>query len=148
LPKPQKNRPLTIGWKERIDFPEWNLRRVKAKVDTGARTSALDVSRCVLRTLPDGLVLAELHLALFRRRPERIVVVDAPVLGMVVVANSAGMCEERPLIETTLRLGNVVKRIRLTVTSRHGMRFAVILGRKALEDDFIVDVSRKYLQRD
>lgn len=144
----KKLQPLMIGWKERIDFPDWQLRRVKAKIDTGARTSALDVSRCILHTLPDGVVQAELHLSLFRRKPDKVVVVETPVLGMVVVANSAGICEERPLIETTLRLGAVVKRIRLTVTSRLGMRFAVILGRKALEDDFIVDVSRKYLQRD
>ena len=53
----------------------------------------------------------------------------------------------RPLIETALRLGPVCKRVLLTVTNRAGMRFPMILGRKALEGDFVVDVSQKYLLR-
>ena len=44
----------TIGWKERVDFPEWRLRRIRAKVDTGARSSALGVARYVLADSPDG----------------------------------------------------------------------------------------------
>jgi hypothetical protein len=67
------------------------------------------------------------------------------VLGTVVVANSSGMRELRPLIEANLQVGPVTKRVRLTVTNRAGMRFPMILGRKALEGDFVVDVSRKYL---
>ena len=70
---------------------------------------------------------------------------EAPVLRMVVVSNSAGMREQRPLVETEVRLGPVSKRIALTVTNRAGMLFPVILGRKALEGDFLVDVSRKYV---
>jgi len=66
---------------------------------------------------------------------------------MIVVSNSSGICEERPLIETKIRLGRVIKQVRLTVTNRATMRFPVILGRKALEGDFLVDVSRKNLLR-
>ena len=66
---------------------------------------------------------------------------------MVIVKNTGGVSEQRPLIETTIRLGPVTKRVRLTVTHRSGLRFPVILGRKALEGDFIVDVSKKYLLR-
>ena len=138
-------RPLVIGWKERVDFPDWGIRRVKVKIDTGARTSALDVAGYELRPVAgEGLIVA-LRLALHRNRPERIKVIETPVLEMVVVSNSSGMCEQRPLIETTLRIGSISKRVRLTVTNRAGMRFPVILGRKALESDFLVDVSRKYL---
>jgi hypothetical protein len=63
----------------------------------------------------------------------------------LVVSNSSGMREQRPLIETTLRIGPVTKRVRLTVTNRSCMRFGMILGRKALEGDFTVDVARKYV---
>jgi hypothetical protein len=66
---------------------------------------------------------------------------------MVVVRNSSGTCEERPLVETMLRLGPVTKRVRLTITNRSNMRFRMILGRKALEGDFVVDVGKKYLMR-
>jgi hypothetical protein len=135
--------PLIVGWKEYLDFPDWGIYRLKAKVDTGARTSALD-ARYTIHKTPAGLV-AELQLPLGKRPGGRVAVVRAPVVGMVRVSNSGGMREERPLIETTLQLGPVTKRIRLTVTSRASMLFRVILGRKALEGDFLVDVSRKYL---
>jgi hypothetical protein len=143
----EPRRPVLVGWKEYVALPDWGLRRVKAKIDTGARTSALDAAGYELRrTESDGLV-AELRLALRRKHPEQLTVVHVPVLRMVVVRNSMGVCEQRPLIETTLRLGPVTKRIRLTVTNRAGMCFRMILGRKALEGDFLVDVSQKYLLR-
>lgn len=144
MPKPIK-RPVVIGWKERIAFPDWGIRNVKAKIDTGARTSALDVRSYELRTVTGKGLIAELRLALNRRRPEKVKIIEVPVLEMIVVSNSSGMREQRPLIETTVQLGSITKRVRLTVTNRAGMRFAVILGRKALENDFFIDVSRKYL---
>lgn len=149
-PEPTETRctpPYSVGWKEYIDFPEWGIQRVKAKIDTGARTSALDVVTYELRETPGGGLLAVLRLALDRRRPQEHRVVEVPVLRMVVVSNSSGMREQRPLIETTVRLGPVVKPVRLSVTNRSGMRFRMILGRKALEGDFLVDVSRKYLMK-
>jgi len=66
---------------------------------------------------------------------------------MVVVSNSSGICEERPLIATRVRLGRVTKTILLTVTNRCSMRFPVILGRRFLKGDFLVDVGRKFLLR-
>ena len=136
-----------IGWKEYLSFPDWGVRRVKAKIDTGARTSALDALSYTLYESADEGLVAELVLALDRRHPERQSKVRVPVLGMAVVSNSNGMREQRPLIETTVRLGPVCKRVRLTVTNRAGMRFRMILGRTALAGDFVVDVSRKYLLR-
>lgn len=140
------NRPLTIGWKEYVDFVDWGLKRVRAKVDTGARTSALDTVSYELLPSEDGLI-AELRLALDRRRPGRIVEVRTPVLALTAVTNTGGTREERPVVEAVLRLGPVRKRVRLTLTSRAGMRFPMILGRTALAGDFVVDVRRKYLLR-
>jgi hypothetical protein len=139
--------PLTVGWKEYVGLPDWGVRRVKAKIDTGARTSALDVARWELRTGEGGALLADLCLALDPRCPGQTVLVEVPVVRMISVRNSGGACEQRPLIETTLRLGPVTKRIYLTVTRRASMRFRMLLGRKALEGDFVVDVSRKYLHK-
>lgn len=139
--------PWRIGWKEYVDFPEWRLRRVKVKIDTGARTSALDVASYELREAEGGGLVAELRLALHRRHPERLTVIHTPVLRMVLVCNTSGIREQRPLVETSVRLGPVCKRLLLTVTNRAGMRFPMILGRKALEGDFVVDVSAKYLFR-
>jgi hypothetical protein len=136
--------PTEIGWKEYLDFPEWGVRRVKAKVDTGARTSALGVVRHSLVQRPEGLV-ARMELALYRRHPEQRVTVETPVLRLVAVTSSNGVREERPVIEALVRLGPVEKRIRLTVTNRSSMLFSVLLGREALAGSFVVDVGRKYL---
>ncbi len=140
-------RPLLIGWKEYVAFPEWGIRRIKVKIDTGARTSALDVAHYEVHERAGVGLIAELHVALSRRHPERKAVVETPVLDMVSVRNSSGVYEQRPLVATTVRLGPVTKRLPLTITSRAGMLFRMILGRKALEGDFVVDVSRKYLLR-
>ena len=139
--------PLVVGWKEWVAFPQWKVRRVKAKIDTGARTSVLDAAGCELRPVEGGLLVAVLSVVPTSRHPERMVTVEVPVLRMLQVRNSGGVCEERPLIETTLQLGPVSKRILLTVTRRASMCFRMLLGRKALEGDFVVDVSRKYLHR-
>jgi hypothetical protein len=136
-----------VGWKEYVDFVDWKLRRVKAKIDTGARTSALDVLSYELHDSATLGLTATLKMALDPRHPERLLDIVVPVLRMAVVSNSAGMREQRPVVETTIRLGLVTKRVRLTITNRAGMRFRMILGRKALEGDFVVDVAKKYLLR-
>jgi hypothetical protein len=141
------NRPLLIGWKEYVDLTEWKIGRVKVKIDTGARTSALDVLGYDLRQTPHQGLIAELRLALKRKQPGRVKVIQAPVLGTVVVRHPNGNSEQRPVIETLVRLGPITKRVRVTLTNRRQMLFRMILGRKALEGDFLVDVSKKYLLR-
>ena len=136
--------PLRIGWKERLDFPEWGLRRVRVKVDTGARTSALDAVGYDLVEGERGLV-ARLRLDLRRRRAGRIKEVETPVVCMTVVRNTGGIREHRPVVEALVRLGPVERRIRLTIASRAGMCCPMILGREALAGAFVVDVSGKYL---
>jgi hypothetical protein len=136
-----------LGWKEYVEFVDWGLRRIKAKVDTGARTSALDVLSYELHEDATQGLTATLKVALDPKHPSAVRELIVPVMRMVVVSNSAGMREQRPLVETTLRLGPVTKRVRLTITNRAGMRFRMILGRKALEGDFVVDVAGKYLLR-
>jgi hypothetical protein len=138
---------LVIGRKEYLDFPPWGLRRVRVKVDTGARTSALDVAGYEIER--DGSQWqARVRLVLHPHRHRRVVEVLAPVVRMARVRSTAGECEERPVIEAEVRLGPVHKRIRLTLANRSAMRHRMILGREALAGSFLVDVSRAYLLRD
>jgi hypothetical protein len=136
---------LPIGWKEHLQFTEWDLRRIRVKIDTGARTSALDVVRYDLMETAGGGLTATLYLALDSKHPGRFTRIHTPVLRTVLVRNPGGLREERPLVETAVRLGPIHKRIRITITNRSSMRYRMILGREALANDFIVDVSRKYL---
>lgn len=136
-----------IGWKEYVALPELGVASVKAKIDTGARTSSLHVA--AIRTLTDeeeGEADLEITLVPDRRRPERLVRARVRQLARIRVTDSGGHSELRPLVETLLVLGPVTKRIRVTLADRSTMLFRMILGRKALEGDFVVDVSKKYVQ--
>lgn len=135
----------TVGWKEYLDLPGLGVFRLKAKVDTGARTSTLHVDTLeVLEVLPDGSEMVEIVVSPDRRRPDVSVRARARVIRRMRVVDSGGHPEVRPVIETELVLGPVRKRILLTLTNRSGMLFRMILGRKALEGDFCVDVASKY----
>ena len=136
---------LLIGRREHVALPDWGIPRIRAKVDTGARSSALDVLGYDLWNTDDGKTRVRLRLALNRNRTDRYRVFEADVVRFVSVRNSGGSCEQRPLIETTIRLGPVTQRIRLTLTDRAPMRYRMIVGREALCGKFIVDVSRKYV---
>jgi hypothetical protein len=135
---------LRIGRREHIDFPEWELHRVRAKVDTGAYSSTLDVASYELTERADGTEVC-LRIVPRRRRTGQVRIVRAPVVGMTTVRSSNGQSQCRPVIEPLVRLGPVSRRIRLTVTDRSQMRCRMLLGRQALAGVFIVDVSGKDL---
>jgi hypothetical protein len=143
----QAGGPVVIGYKEYIALPDWKVPRLRAKIDTGALTSALDVASYELKEEKGIGLVAHLRLALSKRHPDRMTVVQAPVVRMAVIRNSNGMTEQRPVVETLARLGSITKPIQVTVTNRACMFFRMILGRRALAGDFVVDVSKKYLLR-
>lgn len=145
--KARTSTPLVIGWKEYLDFPEWGVRRLKAKIDSGARTSAIHVVEYELYENPEGGLMVKMRLSPHRDEPDRHIIVHTPVLRTIVVTSSSGQKETRPVIETLIRLGPVTKRVQLTATNRASMLFRMLLGRKALEGDFVVDVSQAYLMR-
>src|SRR4051812_42747847 len=124
---------LTIGRKEHVDLPDLNLRRVKAKVDTGARTSSLGVVKLKFRgteTGPVVEVIVRRHEKGKRRRR------TLPVMETCFVKSSSGETECRPVVELIARLGGVEKRIRVTLSDRSTMRHVMLLGRSALAGDF------------
>jgi hypothetical protein len=137
--------PLLMGWRERVDFPVWGLRRIRAKVDTGARTSALHVESYRLYEDAERRAMVEINLDFPRRRTPLRVTLKLPVVRLAHVRNSGGQAEERPVVATTLRLGPIVKDVEITITNRQHMRFPMLIGRKALEGSFIVDVRQGYL---
>lgn len=137
---------MTLGWKEYVDLPQLDVFGLKAKIDTGARTSALHVdSLIVTERHADGSASIEFDVPLDRKRPERRVHTRATMLEEVKVTDSGGNAELRPVIETEISIGSVRKRVRLTLTDRRSMIFRMLLGRKALEGDFLIDVGKKYL---
>jgi hypothetical protein len=131
-----------IGWTEFVELPDWGIPRLKAKVDTGARTSALHVDS--LRRLPDGRVRFEV--VLHRRRADRRVTVEAPVLRQTRVRSSTGVYRRRHVVPVRIRLGHVDKVIEVSLVSRDQMIFRMLLGRSAFSGDFLIDASRQCVQ--
>lgn len=142
---PQEQSPLLlIGRRERLDFPDWGLRRVRAKIDTGAFSSALDVTGYQIVETATGMEV-ELHLVPKGRRRDQVRIVRTPLVRMTTVRSSSGSVERRPVIEPLVRLGPITRRIRLTVTDRSRMKCRMLLGRQALAGVFLVDVQSKDL---
>ncbi len=142
-PLPSTPAPLSaktvIGWAEYVSLPDFSIENLKAKVDTGARTSALHVEN--LTKLPGGRVSFEVVHG--RRRNLQRTLVEAQALRWANVKSSTGETTKRCFIGTRLRLGPVEKWIEVSLVSREKMLFRMLLGRKALEEDFLVNVSSR-----
>jgi hypothetical protein len=128
-----------IGWVEYIDFPEWGIKGIKAKVDTGARTSAMHVAN--LKEVEPGQV--QFDVVYTHRPPYNTQTVTAKVLKWAKVRSSTGEYRRRCFVETSIELAGVTKKIEITLVCRKKMLFRMLLGRKALEKDFLVDVSKR-----
>ena len=138
-----KHEPGIVGWREWVRLPDLGDFSVKAKVDTGARTSAIhafDIESFVR----DGQewVTFELHPVQHRRNPK--VAVEAVIKEHRRVRSSNGTTELRPVISTTLVVGGTVFSADLTLTNRDEMGFRMLLGRSALKRRFLVDPSRSF----
>jgi len=130
---------VIIGRSEYIDLPDWGVKGLHAKVDTGALTSALHVES--LEVLPDGYVRFDVILS--KKKREKRVHMVAPVLKWKRVRSSSGHYSRRCFVATRLRLGAVEKVIEVSLVSREEMIYRMLLGRQALEKDFLVDVGKR-----
>lgn len=131
---------VLIGFAERVDLPDWGIVRIRAKVDTGARTSALHVDG--IERLPGGKVRFDV---VMNRKTGRTRHVVTDVVRVGQVRSSSGATETRYFVATRLRVGGVIKQIEISLARRHTMQFRMLLGRSALGHDFLIDAGRRYV---
>lgn len=131
-----------IGWSEIVALPAWGIRKLKAKIDTGARSSALHVEDLVF--LPGGIAEFDVVLNLSGTSKHRV---TAPITRWARVLSSNGTGERRPFVKTTMRLGGVEIPFELSLVSRGEMRFRMLVGRTALASKFLVDAGRHGARR-
>ena len=137
---------LTVGWREWIRLPTLGIRRIKAKIDTGARTSALHAFH-VETFDKDGekWVRFKIHPKQYRTDLEQEC--EARIKDERMVSDSGGHKESRYVIESDIRLAGKTWPIEITLTARDDMRFRMLLGRTAMNDRLIVNPARSYLTR-
>lgn len=133
-----------IGRVEHVDFPEWDIFGIDAKIDTGAYTSSLHCH----------------HIEQFGSKDKKMVrfnlldpsheiyndkLFELPVYKIKSVKSSNGVSEDRIIVKTVIRLMEEALTAELSLTDRSEMKYPVLIGRKLIKNHFLVDVSQKYL---
>jgi hypothetical protein len=136
--------PKVIGWREWLSLPALNIPAIKAKIDTGARTSALHTS--FIEPFTDhGIDKVRFGIQPIQKTEQVELLCEAVVKDQRMVTDSGGHREMRFVIETEVELLQERWPIEITLTTRTGMRFRMLLGRTALTGKFLVDVHSSYV---
>ena len=132
-----------LGWREWVSLPELGIDAIKAKIDTGARTSALHAYRISpFEEAGRRRVRFAVHPVQRRKLPEVECVAD--VIAERMVTSSSGHRERRLVIRTPLDVGGRVWPIEITLTDRDEMSFRMLLGRQALRRRVLIDPGRSF----
>jgi len=129
-----------VGWREFIDFPDWDVLGIEAKIDTGARTSAIHVEDVI----PQRGNRVLFHLVTSNKKPFKHVKVVADLVRTSRVRSSTGHVQERHVVATTIRIGDIQRRVELSLVGRDKMLCRMLLGRAALTGWLVVP-DKKYL---
>ena len=129
-----------IGVAEYVDFPDWGVTQLSARIDTGARSSALHVEN--VRELAGSRVRFDVRLR--RADVTARVSIETKVSRRAPVRSSTGQSETRLFVKAHIRLGGCEQQIELGLVDRRNMLFRMLLGRRALEGRYLVDVTKRY----
>ncbi len=129
---------ILVGWREWVSLPELGIEKVKAKVDTGARTSCIHAFK-VESFDRDGEHWVRFWVHPLQEDRETEVVCEARVADVRTVSDSGGHKEQRYVIVTELHMAGTHWPIEMTLTNRDTMKFRMLLGRTAMENRVVVD---------
>jgi hypothetical protein len=138
-----QKKPTIIGFREWVSLSELQLPAIKAKIDTGAKTSSLhayDIK--LIKKNEKDFVQFKVHP--MQKDDSFIVDCEALLIDQRTVTDSGGHKESRFVIQTTIQMGKLKKKIELTLTNRIGMKYRMLIGREALRQ-FYIDPSQSYL---
>lgn len=143
----KKDRKLKIiGRLESIDLPEWDLQEIDAKVDTGAYTSSLHCQH-IESYQENGKEYVKFNLLDPSHETYNDKLFRWPVFRKKTIKSSNGSREERFVVKTKVRIFDTIFTAELSLTDRSEMRYPVLLGRKLINNRFLVDVSKKFTSK-
>ncbi len=138
------NKKITIGWKEWVSLPAIDIPAIKAKIDTGARTSALH-TYSLERLSKNGKDIVRFNIHPLQKNTDNLIACESEILDMRTVKDSGGHKEERIFIQTPVTIHEKTWDIEISLTSRENMLFRMLLGRTALiSGRMIVSPELKY----
>ena len=134
---------LIIGWREWLSLPDLGIARIKAKIDTGARSSSLHTYFLEPFQI-DGRPHVRFKVHPIQRHDEFSVTCEAPVHDVRLVRSSSGEASERFVIQTLVRWMGESWTMELTLANRAEMGFRLLIGREAVRGRMLVDPGRSY----
>lgn len=135
-----------LGWREWVSLPGIGIKKIKAKIDTGARSSALHAFK--LEPFDrDGEAYLRFEIHPFQRKKEKIAICEAKILEQRWVSDSGGHREFRYVILTPVKIADDEFPIEITLTNRDDMKFRMLLGRTALKGHYCIDPEKSYLTK-
>ena len=135
---------IILGSEEWCTLPELGIPSIKARVDSGAKTSALHAKN-IAPFIKDGQNWVKFDINPIQNNVKTIIHCEAPLVDKRVVKSSSGFREQRYVIQTSLEIGNSKWVIEMTLTNRDSMGFRMLLGREAMSGRVLVDPEQQYL---
>nr|WHW29205.1 hypothetical protein [uncultured bacterium] len=136
--------PVSVGWREWVGFPEWGVEATKAKIDTGARTSAIHAYDIELFERDDEeWVRFSVHP--WQRSDGDSSIVESRRIDHRTITSSSGTRTDRPVVMAEMLLAGRQISAEVTLTRRDEMGFRMLVGREALAQGFVVDPAASYL---
>ncbi|MCL4832594.1 MAG: ATP-dependent zinc protease [Caldilineaceae bacterium] len=132
-----------IGWREWVGLPDFGIETIKAKVDTGARSSSLHAFD-LQEFEREGAKWVRFSVHPVQRKNTTTIQIEAPILEYRSVRSSSGRAARRPVVVTNITLLGVTWPVELTLASRDKMGFRMLLGREAFRRRFLVDAGKSY----
>lgn len=134
---------ILVGWREYVAFPEWGIPGLKAKIDSGAKTSALHVFEPEVFER-DGVRFVRFQVHPLQNSSAVSLPCEARLVERRKVTNSGGQSQRRYVVRTLVELAGRSWSIELTLTNRDKMKYRMLLGRSAMSGELLVDPQLSY----
>jgi hypothetical protein len=130
-----------IGWRELVGLPQFKLFNIKAKIDTGAKTSALHAENIEYVTIKGRKYVR----FMIESSDGKSIAIKSPLVEERDIKNSTGHKTRRPVVKTKIQIGKDIFEIEITLINRDLMGFKMLIGRDALVGRYIINPSKSYL---